>query len=350
LQPKSRRYPGFELLRLLAAVGVLFSHGYALVGRIADEPVWQIVPGILNAATASVGVFFAISGYLVTSSFLERADSARGVLDFVAARFLRIFPAFAACLLLTVLLGAVITTQPPAAYWSSTQTWDYLWRNLLLGRVNELPGVFSENIYGSGVNGSIWTIPLEVGMYVATLAFGLIGTWRGRWRTVLVCATLVAWCYLAPSTFVFFRNEHNHPAYAVLCYAIGATWVVWRVSNARTWPFALATLVVFIVHFVTTTDINVSRLFAFAAVALFALFIGRLQWPSLAAASRYGDLSYGIFLYSFPIQQTLVWAKPTIGLHYLLLWSLLLSLAMAWLSWHLIEKYALRLKAARRSP
>lgn len=348
MHPKYRRYPGFESLRLLAAVGVLFSHGYALVGRIAEEPVWQIVPGILNAATASVGVFFAISGYLVTSSFLERAHSVRGVWDFAAARILRIFPALAVCLLLTVLLGSVITTQPPAAYWSSPQTWDYLWRNLLLGRVNELPGVFSANIYGSGVNGSIWTIPLEVGMYVATLAFGLIGAWRGRWRTVLVAAMLVAWCYLAPSTFVFFRNEQNHPAYAVLCYAIGSTWAVWRVNNARNWPLASAALIIFIVHFAIGADINVSRLLAFAAVALFALFVGRLQWPPLAAASRYGDLSYGIFLYSFPIQQTLVWAKPTIGLHYLLLLSLLLSLAMAWLSWHLVEKYALRLKAVRR--
>jgi peptidoglycan/LPS O-acetylase OafA/YrhL len=341
-------YRGFDLVRLLAALGVVFSHSFATIGQLANEPIWRVVPGIFNAATASVGCFFAISGFLVTRSFLARATSARGVASFVLARVLRIFPAFIVCLIASTLLGAIVTTLTSQAYWSSPQTWDYLWQNLTLRRVNELPGVFTSNVHGRGINGSIWTIPLEVGMYVATLAFGLLAAWRGRWRAAIVALALVAWCYLAPQTFVFFIQQERNAAYAVLCYAIGTIWAVWNVNQAWTLRAAMALAVAFVVAFVQNVDLDVARLFAFAVVALVALYVGRMQWSWMSQASRFGDLSYGVFLYSSPIQQTLVWAMPGIGLLALLGASSALALVTAFLSWYLIEKRALRLKRSAR--
>ncbi len=339
-------YHGFDLVRLLAALGVVFSHSFATVGQLASEPIWRVVPGIFNAATASVGCFFAISGFLVTRSFLARATSMRGIASFVLARLLRIFPAFIVCLIASMLLGAIVTTLTSQTYWASPQTWDYLWQNLILRRVNELPGVFTSNPHGSGVNGSIWTIPLEVGMYVATLAFGLLAAWR--WRTAIVAVALVAWCYLAPQTFVFFVQQERNAAYAVLCYAIGTMWAVWNVGQTLTLRAAAALTIVFVVAFTQNVDLDIARLFAFAVVALLALYVGRMQWSWMSHASRFGDLSYGVFLYSSPVQQTLVWAIPGIGLMSVLFASSALALVAAFLSWHVIEKRALRLKVAAR--
>jgi peptidoglycan/LPS O-acetylase OafA/YrhL len=341
-------YRGFDFVRLLAAFGVVFSHSFATVGQLANEPIWRVVPGIFNAATASVGCFFAISGFLVTRSFLSRATSVRGFASFVVARVLRIFPAFIVCLIASIALGAFVTTLSVQAYVSSPQTWDYLWQNLILRRVNELPGVFTSNVHGSGINGSIWTIPLEVGMYVATLAFGLLAAWRGRWRAAIVALGLVAWCYLAPQTFVFFAQNERNAAYAVLCYAIGTIWAAWNVNQTWTLRAAIGLAVVFVVAFAQNVPLDVTRLFAFAMVALLALYVGRLQWPWMSQASRFGDLSYGVFLYSSPIQQTLVWSMPSISLLALLGASGALALVAAFLSWHLIEKRALRLKLPAR--
>jgi peptidoglycan/LPS O-acetylase OafA/YrhL len=338
------RSTGFDAVRLIAALGVLFTHAYATRGVLLEEPVWQTIPGILNAATAAVCCFFAISGYLVTQSFVQRADHWRGLRDFILARVLRIFPAFIVCLLCAMALGAVITTLTFVDYLLHADTWRYLYANVLLQNFNTLPGVFATNPNGAGVNGSIWTIPLEVGMYGATLLFGMLQAWRGRWPAVAAVVVLLLWCLLAPRWFVFFPHDGHTVAYLVMCYAVGVLWAVWRVRQRDTFVLLLTMVIVFLVLFNAEVNLDVSRVFAALAVALGALWIGRMRFAPLGWAKQFGDLSYGVFLYSSLIQQTLIWRFPEISLVALLLWSAILSLIAALVSWHLIEKRALRLK------
>jgi peptidoglycan/LPS O-acetylase OafA/YrhL len=317
---------------------------------LIEEPIWKLIPGILNAATAAVCCFFAISGYLVTQSFISRANgvgrssNARGIAAFIAARVLRIFPAFLVCLLCAILLGAFVTSVPFGDYWRNADTWRYFYANALLQNFNALPGVFTNNPNGSGVNGSIWTIPLEVGMYGATLLFGVLQAWRNRWRALLAVIAMIAWCLLWPSWFVFFPHEGHSTAYLVACYMLGTLWAVWRIDQRTTVLFATCAALIFVASFVAQANLDVARIFAVVAIALTALFVGRLRFPALGWATRFGDLSYGVFLYSSLIQQVLIWAYPRIMLAELLLASVALSAAAALLSWHLVEKRALRLK------
>ncbi|MEQ1594029.1 MAG: acyltransferase [Casimicrobium sp.] len=338
------RYAGFDALRLIAAFGVLFSHVYATRGLLLEEPLWKLIPGVLNVATASVCCFFAISGYLVTQSFCHRSGSVRGTVGFVRSRILRIFPGYLTCIVATTFVGAFISSLSTREYWLAADTWRYLYSNLTLQNFNTLPGVFAGNPAGSGVNGSLWTIPLEVGMYAMTLIYGLVLAWQGRWRALVAAASVLVWCVAWPTRFVFYPHEGHAPCYAVLCYVIGAVCAVWALKQRAVALLGISALALLVASLHAGVAVDLSRVFAVAAVALMALWLGRLGVPVLRQSTRWGDLSYGVFLYSSLVMQTLIWANPNISLYALMLASSMLSVVAAFLSWHLVERRALQFK------
>ena len=166
------RANNFDALRLFAALLVIWGHQFAIMGR----PVPLILGGNEPGAVGVV-MFFAISGYLVTLSWLADPH----LLRFAARRALRIWPALCVVVLLCiVVLGPLVTTLPQAAYWKSAGTWDYL-SNIWLKTRYALPGVFDGNPVASSVNGPLWTIPLEVTCYAILAALGVCGITRTRW-------------------------------------------------------------------------------------------------------------------------------------------------------------------------
>ena len=157
----------FNLLRILAAYAVLVGHGFPLtIGKTALEPLGASLG--MSIGMIAVDVFFMTSGFLVTASLLAR----KSTVEFVWARVLRIFPALFVMLVLTVFgLGVFFTTLSPSSYLLDYWTRTYFIRGLTLffGVSYELPGVFATNPYDHVVNGSLWTMPYELRMYV-TLA------------------------------------------------------------------------------------------------------------------------------------------------------------------------------------
>ena len=144
-----------NLLRVLAAAAVLVSHAYPITrGPEAEEPLHNLTGFTLG--TVAVYVFFVVSGFLIAKSF----EGSKGVLDWSAARVLRLFPGLFVALALTVLvLGPIVTTLPLAAYFADPATLAYLPQNLaLIAQRFDLPGVFVGNPYPSAVNGSLWTL------------------------------------------------------------------------------------------------------------------------------------------------------------------------------------------------
>jgi peptidoglycan/LPS O-acetylase OafA/YrhL len=143
----------FNLLRMLAAAGVLVSHAYPIArGPDAEQPLESLLG--MTLGTVCVYVFFAISGFFIAQSF-ERAATPGA---FLRARALRLFPALAVVLCVTVLVaGLWLTTAPPPVYWAAVP--EYLVRNLTLFFLRyDLPGVFEDNPLGPGINGSLWTL------------------------------------------------------------------------------------------------------------------------------------------------------------------------------------------------
>ena len=144
----------FLLLRHLAAFLVLFAHSFVISGQLPTA-LLAAFPALAGVAVLGVTLFFIISGYLVTQSWVQQPDA----LAFVRKRFLRIYPGYAVCLLFAVAVGAALTELPAQAYWGGGVV-QYLARNLALQNHLFLPGVFEANPVKSAVNGSLWTIPV----------------------------------------------------------------------------------------------------------------------------------------------------------------------------------------------
>ena len=334
----------FDILRLFGAALVLYGHSFALVGASG--------PGFAGDGVQTIGVkiFFVVSGYLIIRSWLRDPNPWR----YFVRRALRIWPAFLAVIALTMLvLGPLYTTLPLAEYFSSRTLWGY-GRNAFFYITYSLPGVFAGNTYPGAVNGSFWTLPVELSMYVlvpgALALFGLFG----RLRLPLLVATtlgLAAWDLIATH-----RGPLPDP---VIIYA----------SNFWFWlqlaPYFLAGSCVALGRWERYLDVYLGMLLLlFAGMAgrgqlgtEFLLMIG-LPYAVLAfglgdsrllgRVTASGDYSYGLFLWGFVVQQALVATLGTPGgaLGNFVM-SFVVAMALAILSWHALEKRALALKPYR---
>lgn len=335
LDPKQNN---FNMLRLLAAAAVVISHAVFLQsGHKADE----ILAGITyyNLGDHAVNVFFVLSGLTVAASLARSPSTA----EFLVARGLRIFPALATCAALLVLLGIIVTVCAPAQFLADTRVWRYGLKTLLLGSAaTGLPGVFETNPHPSVMNASIWTLKYEVACYLALALIGFAGLLRKRRFTYLL-----AMSWVVAGGFLFVRSGHDalpvdQAARFWLCFSFGVSLYVFRdnVPLSVVGVFALGLMLWMAVG--TGWERIVSPLTTgYGAVWLAKMPIGRLR-----ALTNKIDLSYGIYIFGWPITQTLILEWPTIGIFTIVLASLVLSAGLAVTSWFLIERPALR---ARKS-
>ena len=330
------RHNNFQLIRLAAAAFVVLFHSFALTGRWTQEPLWRVAPE-LNFGALGVKIFFVISGVLVTQSWLSR----RAVVPFAAARVLRIYPALIAATLLTIVLAGLSSALPWDAFLTDPLTLDYAWRVALGWEVvYRLPGAFPDNPFPHDVNGSLWTLPIELRLYVALLIAGFIGLLAHRlWWTAAVVALIVLFV-LRPEWFPLAPNDRVVRELALL-FGLGSLAWVWRDGL----PLSLsAAIAAFALVAWNPGGWPRTALFAplLAYVVLVLAYHPRLQVP---AFNRAGDYSYGLYVYSFPIQQTLMQRWPALEPAGLAALSLPIGIAVAALSWHALERPALSLKS-----
>lgn len=285
------------LLRFLAAFAVLFAHCWPIAfGYESADPITQQLrawfgPGVALSSFAVWG-FFVISGYLVTKSALSR-----GLGDYAIARALRIFPALIVNVLLCAfVLGLAVTTLSISAYLADAQTWKFVGNNVLSWNViYRLPGVFEANPL-QAVNGSLWTLPLEIRCYIAIGLLLATGVLRRGWLFTLVAAALIA------GDAVFGILGADAAAACFVSFLFGALVCVYRkVAPASVLPaLALIAAALFVPNEAT------AQLIGLAGFAWFVLWLGlaapRIPWVD----NTLGDPSYGIYIYAFPIQQLVV--------------------------------------------
>ena len=324
-----------DLLRLGAAGMVLYSHQHVLLGHPETN-----FMGWTSFGGAGVSVFFFLSGSLIWSSWVRDPDGWR----FFQRRALRIFPALWVLVLLTVLvLGPAISVLPLGEYGSSAATWRYLSTAILLVRYG-LPGVFEDNPYPDAVNGSLWTLPVEFFCYVLLAVLGLVfrhANWRGLMLGMALALSGAA--FGVPLLGQRFLAHFEMVAFfwwgAVYAFVRGdPAWTKhqWRVSAA-----VLLALLIFWVSSPRGMERTALLLFAAGLVAVAQVWQGgaRLTKPL-------GDLSYGMYIFAFPVQQAVVSMGQSYGwsFEFHLALSFGLTMLLAWLSWHLVEKRALRFK------
>lgn len=337
----ARGRDNFLALRHVAAAMVIYGHSYALAANPAgaQDVVARLLPGFY-AGNLAVYVFFAISGYLVTGSLL-RDDS---VLRYVRNRLLRVYPAYFVCLIVSVgVIGAAFTTLPLAEYLMHPQTRSYLLQNLQpVTLAWTLPGVFADNPRTDVVNGTLWSLSLELRWYVYLGVLAALTLVRRRWAFTTVAGGLVLfgaweWWIGKPDT-----SEYRALSQTFLIAALAAHWRE-RIALSG---WLLAPLLAAIA---LAGDARASGPLVVAAVIYATWWIAyRLPAPRWPGGH---DLSYGLFLYGFPVQQSLMALWPQITPLALLAAALPLAAMLAAASWFAVERPALRWKATpRREP
>lgn len=333
----------FDFVRLAAAAMVLCSHQFALIFRPEPRPF-----GMFTLGTLGVLIFFSVSGYLVAQSW----DRDPNVWRFAVRRFLRIWPGLAVVVLLTVFcIGPAFSSLPVADYFQSGATWKYLLQ-LCLQVELYLPGVFQGNVW-QVVNGSLWTIPIEVKWYGILMAAGLCGLLLRRARRVLLVAVLLYGIYI----FGVFDVQHNplasfpYPFFGCeygcfFCYGVLLhRWQhVWERYTLR----VLSCLALMVGILVT---LNRQYAAIYVLLPFVVIWFGSLSTPLIRATGRHGDLSYGVYIYAYLVQQGVI---AVIGFRqpYLLLLgvSAAMTLLCAFASWRLVERPALDLKRYLHGP
>ncbi len=297
------RSNNFDSLRLIGAVLVLYGHSYALTG---SAPPAFAANGV---HTLGVKIFFVISGYLIAQSWLRDRDLFR----FLLRRCLRIFPALAMVVFLTIcVLGPIFTTLPLADYFNSPRTIFYLW-NIGLYVNYALPGVFEQNVYPGAVNGSLWSLPAEFLMYLITplLLSRLVNRHKSTFLAIvagIVVAGLLAQALPLDPQLTVYGTSISAILQTAPYFLIGSAFALYRLERFANIYVAFVGLLALGV-FATSGLVKEAMLLLILPYACVAFGLGYA--PVFRQITKGNDLSYGIFLYAFPVQQAL---SATLGL------------------------------------
>lgn len=317
-------------IRFFAASVVVFGHSYVLAGEAA--------PTIFGASVSAwaVDIFFVISGFLIAKSWTRDSN----VLRYSARRFFRIFPALLCVVLFTLLIiGPLVTSLSLLDYFSDVDTWKYL-VNALLIRDDVLPGVFADNPFPLAVNGSLWTLDVEVFMYVVLpIFFKCTARFdRGKSCMILMCCFAAAYAVLLYlDTQAIFHSLVIEFARLGTFFFIGALFFErgWEKKVNHQWAMIAAVLCLVF----SQIDFWFGPLLLLVATPIILFPFAFPKDPILKDVFSREDFSYGIYIYAFPVQQTIVhFAQGEISPVALFIIAELVTLLLAFASWYLIEK------------
>ncbi len=333
----------FNLVRLAAALLVVISHSFEIpVGRGAAQPLEYLTP--FNLGAHAVNAFFIISGLTLSNSVATRPDLVR----FVLARCLRIFPGLMAFgVVFAYVLGPIVTTASLGEYFTDARTYLYpITLPFAFGDAIPPYGVFEVNPVAGIVNDPLWTIRYELAAYLGLALLVAIGLFRSVAGLAVACVAVVGY-FIVFEIYPDLGGEvHGFASLARFgfCFMLGVVAFALRDRIVLS-PILLGFGAMFL-WLLTGTALARPAYLIFTAYFVFV--VGSYSFGALSRWTRRTDISYGTYLYGWPIQQTLVFACPGIGVATLMGTTLLLAPLAGLASWCLVEKPALSLKSARR--
>ncbi len=326
----------YDLLRLITATAVLVCHQFQVLGQPFLPTLflpWE--PGFF-----AVMIFFALSGRLITLSW-ERDPQ---IVNFLLKRCLRIFPALILVVTLTVfIVGPAFTTKGIRVYFSTAATWAYFKSAILWPGHSWLPGVFETNPYPRAVNAPLWTLPVEFALYISVLAAGVLGFLRRKHMISIGFLWLALLSAVAP--FTGNVNLMNNTLLATTFWWGAWLRVTFQDGQLRTKTDLLLGLAALMI-LATIGPYSLTRT-GLVVLAGGLVWLASLIQLGDRITSRLGDLSYGVYIFGYPVQQSLVAAFGKDAFSYLefLAMTCGITFPLALLSWHLVEKRFIRMKA-----
>lgn len=326
---RSSRKNNLNFMRFIAALLVIVSHSIPICyGAQYDDWLAKITDNSLNFGGVAVGFFFVMGGYLIAKS-AERKKYAR---IFFKARIIRLFPSLIVTVVLcTFVLGTIVTSLSIRDYFNNPMTYKYL-INIFLIPQHNLPGVFEANIYQNVVNGALWTLPVEFFCYIVCFIVYKLGFFEKRrmrytYPTMFLIGMFIV-IYLQDKIFLL---RILRPMFL---FYIGMLYYVYRDKIFLNRKWAILLFVILIGLFV----INQSTLAMFICFPYICFYLAFEPKGTLCFFCSKHELSYGIYLWGWPIQQTLCMIGGIFSIWYInTIFAMIFACVFAWLNSVFIE-------------
>ena len=331
------RRNSLDVLRLAFAALVAVAHGIDI--HTGDQPRW----GSSTLGDFGLDGFFILSGFLVARSFVKLDSLPR----FVWHRFLRIMPGFWVCLLVVALLVAPLAAvlqgmAASTAFTGDPSAWRYVLGNAGLLIVQyDIAGILATTPQGVSFNGALWTLFFEAACYGLVVVAGVLGVLRGRRGVLAALAVVLAVLTVLQEAGVpILLNDRVVRLGFVFVLGMLAHLYASRIPMRA--DLAVACGAVFLLSVAAFTDYRVLGAVPFAYLCL---WIGTSRRTALSLRH---DLSYGLYIYHWPVLQLLgltgASRLPTTAFVVL---GIALAAGPAAASWFLVERPALARKHSR---
>lgn len=339
---KERLHNNYDFLRVFAALCITFTHSYNLLLKTDEEPLMKLSTNRFDFSFIGLVIFFSISGYLISKS----AVTSSSFKNYIWKRFLRIQPMLIlVCILSVFLLGPVFSSLSLTDYFKNKGTFTYF-RNIIpiFGIQFTLPQVFLENTAESGINGSLWTLILEERLY---LILGLLFLFKSNGRKsmlflVLILNILYALHYAYfDETLIKYLSGNN--VFYALIFLNSSTLFLLKIDflkYSKSFLIFIGIVILLILSVFSTLEKTIQII----SIPFLVIMIAHLKGFT-NRAGMYGDFTYGIYAFSFPVQQMLIASKLKVNYPLTLyIFTLLIVVPIAILTWHFMEKKLLILK------
>ncbi len=316
---------------------VWFSHAYTLVGNSWKEPVLIATSGRYGIGTLALDCFMILSGFLLMEAYSNKPR----IIDFWKRRFIRIYPPFLISILLISIAGIFLSDLNFIQYITSNDLFQFAENLSFFHQHFLLPSVFQNQLHKFyAVDGSIWSLPYETLLY-ATIPI-IFFTTNKRVSNLLLLIVI--------SLFIALNNRNlsrlplfdlNVLVHLSIPFLIG----VFLSNSFNIYHLILALILINLLNFIDHKNFESILIFGIEAIFMYLLLFS-LRRIKVLYQWDLPDLSYGIFLYGFFIQQSIIELLPYAESKFqtYLILSLVSTILIALFSWYCIEKPFLKIK------
>jgi peptidoglycan/LPS O-acetylase OafA/YrhL len=324
-----------NLLRFTAATAVVYAHSFGVTNRTSGELFYSIFG--IGLGDIGVDAFFVVSGFLVTKSFCSK-----DLRHFVWARIMRIYPAlWVSSLLFVVVVGLFFSSLPTLEFWSRHDTLLYLVKNATMlprvGSETQLPFAY-DNIH-TDFNTSLWTLPLELQMYILLSLLGIIGALRFPLISLgVACFGAIAF---VADLFGWFHLVDVNRARFIFMFFCGASFYLLRERVSMSGIYAVTCIIALVAAAFITSNHVIHRVVLAATLPFLTLWFGFVPGGPIRRFNKVGDYSYGVYILACPIQFFIAARYGVLSPRSLFFLSMMVVVPLAIISWHFLESRAL---------
>jgi peptidoglycan/LPS O-acetylase OafA/YrhL len=320
----------FDFLRFFFAFDILLAH----LWELSESNRLFFLSTISNSSIAVKG-FFVISGFLVAKSYSNRTS----LKEYFIKRVKRILPAYVFVILFTTLFLSVSSNYGLYSYFTSISTYQYVaWNLVFLNFIHPcLPGIFDDNLM-CAVNGALWTLKIEEGFYIILpFVFYLITKFKKPFL-VLLLLYILSVLYFYGIQFYFNKPLFAKQLPGYLSYFVVGIFLFLNFSDLlkHKLKIAIISITILLVSNYFSSNSNIFYPAALGSVVIIAAY----SLPFFNNFGKYGDFTYGLYIFHFPIIQLFrhynLFEKH--DPYFIGVVVVLLSFLLAIFSWFVIEK------------